>query len=45
MIGQAKFSALYEGLNSVAKKFYNACPKQEAWTVQQVHTELVRLGM
>ena len=43
MIGQAKFAGLYEGLNSVAKKVYEACPMATAWTVHQIVGELARL--
>lgn len=45
MISQAKFSSEYLGLNSVAKKVYEATPMAEPWTIQQIYGEIVRLGI
>lgn len=44
MISQSRFNSRFAGLNSVAKKVYAATPIAEPWTVQQICTELVRLG-
>lgn len=43
-VSYSRYKALYAGLNSAAKKVYNAVPMQEQWTIAQVLAELTRLG-
>ena len=42
MISASRQASLFNGLNSVAKKVYNVVPINEAWTIQQILSELHR---
>lgn len=43
-ISRAKFTAIYSGTTSIAKKVYEATPKQDMWTVAQISSEMKRSG-
>ena len=41
---QSKFTQLFNGQSSTAKKVYDAVPINEAWDVQTIFAEIVRKG-
>lgn len=44
MISQARFAAIYGGLNTAAQKVYHATPIGEAWSISQIMAEIKRQG-
>lgn len=44
MLSPSRQKALVNGLTSVARKVFDAVPISEAWTVQQIQTELNRVS-
>jgi hypothetical protein len=43
-VNQSKFSSIYNGLSSVAKKVYDAVPQIESRNVHSISSELARTG-
>lgn len=45
MMSQSRFAASYAGLNSMARKAYEAVPISQSWTIPQIIKELGRTGV
>lgn len=43
-MNEARFSSIFNGLTTVAKKVFEAVPIGDAWTAQQIRSELIRQG-